>query len=111
MESNELYQTLGVSRPVLDYGNRVLEQLKPRFAEIDDNAESNQLKVIAAMQKNRVDATCFAATTGYGYNDVGREKLERVYADAFHTEAALGRAAFPRGTALRHPPGGHRHPG
>ena len=98
MKSYELYQALGVSRAVLDYSERVLETLQPRFAEIDANAEANQLKVIAAMQKNRVDATCFAATTGYGYNDVGREKLERVYADAFHTEAALVRPQITCGT-------------
>ena len=98
MKSYELYQALGVSRAVLDYSERVLETLQSRFAEIDANAEANQLKVIAAMQKNRVDATCFAATTGYGYNDVGREKLERVYADAFHTEAALVRPQITCGT-------------
>ena len=98
MESCELYQALGVSRAVLDCGERVLEQLQPRFAQIDANAEYNQLKVLAAMQKNRVDATCFAATTGYGYNDVGREKLEKVYADAFHTEAALVRPQITCGT-------------
>ena len=98
MNSYELYQALGVSRAVLDYGERVLEALQPRFAQIDDNAEANQLKVLGAMQKNRVDATCFAATTGYGYNDTGREKLERVYADAFHTEAALVRPQITCGT-------------
>ena len=98
MKSYELYEALGVSRAVLDYGERALETLQPRFAQIDANAEANQLKVIAAMQKNRVDATCFAATTGYGYNDVGREKLEKVYAGAFHTEAALVRPQITCGT-------------
>ena len=98
MKSYESYQALGVSRAVLDYGERVLEALQPRFAQIDANAEYNQMKVIAAMQKNRVDAACFAATTGYGYNDVGREKLEKVYADAFHTEAALVRPQITCGT-------------
>ena len=98
MNSYELYQALGVSRAVLDYGERVLEALQPRFAQIDANAETNQLKVLGAMQKNRVDATCFAATTGYGYNDTGREKLELVYADVFHTEAALVRPQITCGT-------------
>ena len=61
-------------------------------------AEYNQAKVIGAMQKNRVSAQCFAATTGYGYDDVGRDNLERVYADVFHTEAALVRPQITCGT-------------
>lgn len=69
-----------------------------RFDEIDRVAEYNQAKVIAAMQKNRVNVACFAGTTGYGYNDVGRDTLERVYADCFHTEAALVRPQITCGT-------------
>ena len=69
-----------------------------RFAEIDQIAEYNQAKVLFAMQKNRVSAACFAATTGYGYDDVGRDNLERVYADVFHTEAALVRPQITCGT-------------
>ena len=81
-----------------NYGQQVLEKLKDHFAEIDAIAEYNQAKVIAAMQKNRVSASCFAATTGYGYDDVGRETLEKVYADTFHTEAALVRPQITCGT-------------
>ena len=91
MTTNEIYRQLGVSEAVLAYGDSILEMLTGRFAEIDRIAEINQGKVLAAMQKNRVNATNFAATTGYGYDDEGRDNLERVYADTFHTEAALVR--------------------
>ena len=94
----ELYNTMGISSGVYTYGEKTLECLKERFAEIDKIAEHNQAKVIAAMQKNRVSAACFAATTGYGYDDVGRDNLEKVYADVFHTEAALVRPQITCGT-------------
>ena len=94
----EMYKTLGVSSQVYDYGEKILEGLKDQFAEVDRIAEYNQAKVLAAMQKNRVAASCFAATTGYGYDDVGRDKLEKVYADTFHTEAALVRPQITCGT-------------
>lgn len=94
----EMYQTLGVSPAVYSYGERALDRLKERFEQIDRIAEYNQAKVLKAMQKNRVSAACFAATTGYGYDDVGRDNLERVYADVFHTEAALVRPQITCGT-------------
>ncbi len=94
----ELYNTMGISPAVYDYGEKTLDKLKDRFAQIDKIAELNQAKVIAAMQKNRVSAACFAATTGYGYDDVGRDNLEKVYADVFHTEAALVRPQITCGT-------------
>ena len=77
------YETLGISKEVLDFGTSVEKELKERFDKIDTNAEYNQLKVIAAMQKNKVSAECFQASSGYGYNDLGRDTLERVYADCF----------------------------
>ena len=98
MNTNEIYQTLGVSPAVLAYGEKVLSTLTERFAAIDANAELAQAKVLAAMQKNHVNATHFAATTGYGYDDEGRDTLERVYADTFHTEAALVRPQLVCGT-------------
>ena len=94
----EQYLRMGVSPAVYDYGQRVLESLRGRFDALDETAEYNQCKVIAAMQKHRVSAACFAATTGYGYDDVGRENLERVYADVFGTEAALVRPQITCGT-------------
>ena len=98
MNRDEMYLSLGVSEKVLAFGEAVLEELKPRFAEIEQIAELNQVKVIAAMQENRVNATHFAASTGYGYDDEGRDNLERVYASAFHTEAALVRPQITCGT-------------
>ena len=94
----DMYKDLGVSRQVYEYGEKALENLKERFAVIDKIAEYNQSKVIAAMQKNHVSAACFAGTTGYGYDDMGRDNLERVYADVFHTEAALVRPQITCGT-------------
>ena len=94
----ELYSQLGVSPAVYAYGEQTLQSLRERFAAVDAVAEYNQAKVIAAMQKNRVGASCFAATTGYGYDDVGRDVLEKVYADTFHTEAALVRPQITCGT-------------
>ena len=97
-ELTNLYQEMGISPVVYAYGEKTLEQLKERFAAIDAIAEYNQAKVLHAMQRNRVSAACFAATTGYGYDDVGRDNLEKVYADVFHTEAALVRPQITCGT-------------
>ena len=94
----EIYHSLGVSAQVYQFGEALLERLHPRFEAIDRMAEYNQGKVLLAMQKNKVSAACFAATTGYGYDDVGRERLEKVYADVFHTEAALVRPQITCGT-------------
>ena len=94
----DLYNRMGISQAVYAYGEKTIENLKERFAKIDQIAEYNQAKVLTAMQKNRVSAACFAATTGYGYDDVGRDNLERVYADVFHTEAALVRPQITCGT-------------
>ena len=94
----ELYTQMGISEAVYNFGEQALVKLQKRFEEIDKIAEYNQAKVISAMQKNRVSAPCFAATTGYGYDDVGRDCLERVYADVFHTEAALVRPQITCGT-------------
>ena len=94
----ELYQEMGISPAVYQYGEKTLERIADRFAAIDRLAEYNQAKVLRAMHRNRVDATCFMATTGYGYNDTGRDTLERVYADVFHTEAALVRPQITCGT-------------
>lgn len=95
---NGAYKALGVSENVLAFSETILSDLKDRFAAIDAIAEANQLKVIAAMQKNRVAANHFNLSTGYGYNDEGRDTLERVYADCFGAEAALVRPQITCGT-------------
>ena len=97
-ELTELYESMGISPAVYQYGEEAIARLKARFEAIDQVAEYNQAKVLAAFRKNRVSATCFAASSGYGYNDEGRDKLEQVYADVFHTEAALVRPHITCGT-------------
>jgi cystathionine beta-lyase family protein involved in aluminum resistance len=93
-----MYQSFGISDAVLQYGTKAEAALKQRFAAIDEVAEYNQLKVIAAMQQHRVSAECFNTTTGYGYDDVGRDTLEKVYATCFRGEAALVRPQITCGT-------------
>ena len=94
----QMYETLGICPRVYELGEEIISSLDSRFGEIDRISEYNQAKVLHAMQKNRVNATHFAATTGYGYNDFGRDNLEKVYADVFHTEAALVRPQITCGT-------------
>lgn len=94
----EMYESLGIDREVLEYGNRILDNLRERFDEYDKIAEYNQLKVLKAFKECRVSENCFYETTGYGYNDRGREVLEKVYAHVFHTEDALVRPQITCGT-------------
>lgn len=98
MDTKDMYQNLSISNQVYDFCNEIETHLKDRFEEIDRITEYNQMKVIAAMQKNRLGEAHFAATTGYGYNDLGREALEAIYADVFHTEDALVRPQITCGT-------------
>lgn len=93
-----MYQQLGIDRDVLEFARPIEQRLKPRFEEIEKVAEYNQAKVLAAMQKNKVSDVHFAATSGYGYNDLGRDTLEAVYADVFHTEDAIVRPQIMCGT-------------
>jgi len=94
----QMYRDLGLTGPVIAFGRQIEKDLEERFRQIDITAEYNQMKVIHAMQKNRVAAQHFNTSTGYGYNDDGRDVLEQVYADAFHTEAALVRSQIICGT-------------
>ena len=96
--NSKIYQELGISEKVYRFGEEILDSLKDRFVKIDENAEYNQLKVLKAMQDNKVSEACLLGTTGYGYNDIGREKLEAVYASVFHTEDALVRPQITCGT-------------
>lgn len=98
MNLEQMYEELNVSKEVVNFCSRIEQSLEKRFYEIDKTAEFNQLKVLKAMQKNKVSDVHFAATTGYGYNDLGREVLESVYADTFHAEAALVRPQLTCGT-------------
>ena len=94
----ELYEQLGISSRVYDFCHEIEESLKERFIQFDKTAEYNQMKVLLAMQKNKVSEECFGSSSGYGYNDHGRDTLEKVYADTFHTEAALVRPQIACGT-------------
>lgn len=96
--SRNMYYDAGISPSVYDFCENIWNSLKDRFDEIDAVSEYNQLKVISAMQKNKVSEACLLGTTGYGYNDLGRETLEAVYADVFHTEDALVRPQITCGT-------------
>ena len=97
-EIQNMYARMGIDREVYTYGESVLKGLKERFEKIDEIAEYNQLKVISAMQECRVSEACLSGTTGYGYNDLGRETLEAVYAKVFRTEDALVRPQITCGT-------------
>ncbi len=94
----KMYEALGISREVYEYGETVAGNLAERFAGIDATAEYNQLKVLRGMQDHQVSEACLLGTTGYGYNDLGRDTLEQVYASVFHTEDALVRPQITCGT-------------
>lgn len=94
----EQYENLGISAEVYQFGKKIEQQLKERFEKIDKTAEFNQLKVINAMQEQKVSAECFHTSSGYGYNDYGRDTLEKVYASCFCAEDALVRPQITCGT-------------
>jgi len=98
MSTKEMYRSLGIREELYELGEEVLTELKPRFSKIDETAEYNQLKIIDAFHKERVSEACLYGTKGYGYNDIGRDTLERVYADVFKTEDALVRPQITCGT-------------
>lgn len=102
LELEGMYRELGIGEEVLRFGAGIEEELRERFAGIDAVAEYNQMKVIRGMQVNRVSDIHFAATTGYGYNDLGRDTLEDVYASVFHGESALVRPQLISGTHALH---------
>lgn len=98
MKTSALYESMGISKQVYEFGNNILVSLEDRFREIDQIAEFNQLKVLQAMQQNKVSEACMLGTTGYGYNDLGRDTLEKVYTDLFQGEDALVRPQITCGT-------------
>ncbi|MED9806458.1 MAG: methionine gamma-lyase family protein [Lachnospiraceae bacterium] len=97
-ELKAMYEKMGISPEVCQFTDDILEDLRERFSVIDETAEYNQLKVLRAMQKHQVSEACLLGTTGYGYNDLGRDTLEEVYASVFHTESALVRPQITCGT-------------
>ena len=98
MDLKQQYRQFGISENVYEYGRQILDSLQERFMQIDQIAEYNQLKVIRAMQAANVSEACLLGTTGYGYNDLGRDTLEKVYAAVFETEDALVRPQITCGT-------------
>ena len=94
----EIYKEMGFTKEVYDYASKIEKDLKERFDELDKVAEFNQMKVIKAMQDNRLSDAHFGTATGYGYTDIGRDKLEEIYASVFKTEAALVRPQITCGT-------------
>ena len=97
-ELRAMYEKMGISPEVCQFTDDILEDLRERFSVIDETAEYNQLKVLRAMQEHQVSEACLLGTTGYGYNDLGRDTLEEVYASVFHTESALVRPQITCGT-------------
>nr|WP_302690413.1 methionine gamma-lyase family protein [uncultured Eubacterium sp.] len=97
-EIQKQYERMGINSDVLNISDEIINDLSQRFQKIDKIAEYNQLKVVSAFQKNKVAEEHFNTTTGYGYNDIGRDTLEKVYADVFHTEDALVRPQITCGT-------------
>lgn len=105
MDSSQMmnqYKALGISEAVYEFCNKKERELQERFHEIDKMAEYNQMKVLKAMQEQKLSDVHFAATTGYGYNDLGRDTLEQIYASVFHTEDALVRPQITCGTHALH---------
>ena len=98
MELQDWYKEAGIREQVYDFCSKIEAGLKERFEAIDRTAEYNQMKVLRAMQKHKVSAGCFESSTGYGYDDLGRETLEDVYASVFETESALVRPQLTCGT-------------
>lgn len=96
--TEELYKAMGIDKDVYEFGEAIIKDLEERFQAIDENAEYNQLKVIKAMQEAKVSEACLLGTTGYGYNDLGRDTLELVYANLFHCQDALVRPQITCGT-------------
>ncbi len=100
--NQRVYKEFGISPQVRGFCQAMVQRLSPRFEEIDRITELNQMKVLLGMQKNRVSEAHFVPSTGYGYNDLGRDTLEEVYADIFQGEAALVRAQIASGTHALH---------
>lgn len=95
---DKMYNSFGISKEVIELAEKVEAKASVLFKKYDDIVQFNQLKVLKAMQDNKVDVSCFNVSTGYGYNDYGRDTLEKIYAQIFNTEDALVRAQIVSGT-------------
>ena len=98
MISENIYKSFGIDERVYKLVNEAEAKVRPAFARIDEISEFNTLKVVKAMQDCGVSEACMLETTGYGYNDIGRDRLEEVYARIFKTEDALVRSQIVCGT-------------
>lgn len=98
LQKKKLYEQMGISQRAIALGEAAEEVCRPRFERIDRIAEYNQMKVLKAFRDRHVGESHFSGSTGYGYNDIGRDTLEEVYASVFHTEDALVRAQLVSGT-------------
>ncbi len=96
--NNILKDEFGISQNTIDLANSIESELSEKFSELEENAEYNQLKVLSAFQKHRISYAHFGETSGYGYDDLGRDALDRVYADIFHSEDAYVRHNIVSGT-------------
>ena len=112
MELKDYYRSFGIDDDIYEYGKKIEDKLNERFREIEGISEINQMKVITAFKENKVSVDCFNTATGYGYDDHGRDILEKVYSDIFHTEDALVRPFIACGThALNIALSGNLRPG
>lgn len=94
----DYYTSAGIDEDIYNFCDGIQKSLEERFKEIDKTAEYNQIKVLSALRKHKTSTACFESSTGYGYDDIGRETLEAVYAEIFGAEAALVRPQLTCGT-------------
>ena len=93
-----MYKELGIRDEVVTLVNKCEEKVKERFKEIDELCDYNSLRVLSSFHKFEVSESCFNSTTGYGYNDLGRDTIEKIFADIFGCEDALVRSQFISGS-------------
>ena len=93
-----MLKQFGVKEDVMELSKKVEKEIKPQFEQIEETCEKNSLKVLKAFQDNRISEVHFGSTTGYGYDDIGRDTIEKVFAQVLGAEDALVRSQFISGT-------------
>ena len=93
-----MYESFGIDEKIISLVPRVDEEIKNELAKVDDICTFNSFKVLKAFQNHQVSDVHFNSTTGYGYNDIGRDTIEAIYADIFRAEDALVRSQFISGS-------------